>query len=393
MTSTARRRRLLPFLATLVIACALAAGSVLYFDTPAPTVSATPEPASPATPPVSVAPPSAPASAVAATALERTAALPPLALPADEAPHGSAMEWWYYSGIVQGDAGERFALHQVVFVANGLLKQTVMHVALTDLRNGRRYVSQSRTGGSPAQAVANGYDFHQADWQVRADGSTHVLRAQAQDARIALDATAKGPLLAHRAADSATPGLLDFGPSGISYYYSRPRMPAQGEITLDGKTVAVRGELWFDHQWGEFDVLTLGWNWFALHLADGSDLMLYQLFDPDTGREVLTAGTLANAQGATPLRAGDIALQAGERWTSPRTAIPYVVGWRIRLPSGELQVRPMRPDSEFDASGTSGNVYWEGPVQVVDAQGGAAGEGFLELSGYDRMAARRVVAK
>ena len=379
MTNPLRRRGLLPFFAALVIAGALAVGAVLYFDAP--------EPKPIATTAVSTSPPRL--AAPRGIPIERTAALPPLSLPADQAPHGSAMEWWYYSGIVQGDGGERFAFHQVVFVASGLLRHTVMHAALTDLRTGQRYVSQTRTAGSPAQAVANGFDFRQPDWQVRADTRTHLLRAQPQGARVALDMPIQGPLLAHRAADSRTPGLLDFGNSGISYYYSRPRLPAQGEITLDGKTVQVRGDLWFDHQWGEFDVLTLGWNWFALHLGDGSDLMVYQLFDPDTGREVLTAGTLSNAQGATPLQASDIALLPGTRWTSPRTAIAYVVGWRIRLPSGELQVTPMRTDSEFDASGTSGNVYWEGPVKVEGSQGGANGEGFLELSGYDRIAARR----
>jgi predicted secreted hydrolase len=84
-----------------------------------------------------------PSAAMAAAApqasgkpLERTAALPPLRLPADDAPHGSAMEWWYYSGILGAEAGQRYAVHMVVFVANGLVKHTVMHAALTDLQTG-----------------------------------------------------------------------------------------------------------------------------------------------------------------------------------------------------------------------------------------------------------------
>jgi len=352
---TAQRRKPLPSIAARVIAGVLAAGGLLHVHPPA--------------------------------TAERTAALPPLALPADEAPHGSPMEWWYYSGILRSADGERFAFHQVVFVVNGLIKHTVMHAALTDLRSGQRYLSQRRTGGAPAQAVHHGYDFHQADWQVRADGATHALRVQAQDARVDLQAVAEGPLLTHRATDSATPGRLDFGRSGVSHYYSRPRMPAQGEIRIGGKKVAVRGELWFDHQWGNFDVLALGWNWLSLRLADGANVMLYQLFDTDTGHAVLTAGTLADDRGTRPLHASEIALLPEAHWTSPRTAIPYVVGWRIRLPTGELQVRPLQADSEFDASGSSGNVYWEGAVQALDAQGDVAGEGFLELSGYDRKAA------
>lgn len=333
-----------------------------------------------------------PATATQASALsvgpgkkpvERTAALAPLKLPADDAPHGSSMEWWYYNGILNAKTGERYAFHAAVFVANGLVKHTVTHVALTDLQTGRRYASQTRTGGIPAQRVTDGFDFSQNGLQVSASGPTHVLRASFQGTSIALDLTDSGQPVAHRAADSDTPGLLDFGNSGISYYYSRPRIAAKGEIAIAGKPVQVSGDVWFDHQWGEFDVLTLGWNWFALHLADGSDVMLYELFDAD-GQKVMSAGTLSNDKGSVPLKPGDVELTPGTTWTSPKTGITYVVEWGIKLPSGVLNVKPFLPDSEFDSGATSANVYWEGPVKVT---GSANGEGFLELSGYDRLKA------
>jgi predicted secreted hydrolase len=312
---------------------------------------------------------------------ERTAALAPLNLPADDRAHGSGMEWWYYSGILNATSGERYAYHVAVFVANGLIKHTVMHAALTDLQSGRRFTSQSRTGGMPANAVEKGFDFRPEGWQVSGSGPAHVVRATLDGAWFTLDLQDSHPVVAHRAADSRTPGLLDFGQSGISYYYSRPRMAAQGEVSIGGKQVPVRGDVWFDHQWGEFDVLTLGWNWFALHLADGSDVMLYALFDMD-GRKVMTAGTVSDANGSVPLKAGDITLTPGSTWTSPRTKINYVVEWDLKLPSGVYHVKPYFADAEFDAATTTANVYWEGPVKVT---GGAGGEGFMELSGYDRV--------
>lgn len=312
---------------------------------------------------------------------ERTAALAPLNLPADHAPHGSGMEWWYYNGILDAKTGNRYAFHVAVFVANGLVKQTVMHAALTDLQTGKRFTSQNRTGGLPARSVTNGFDFRQDGWQVVASGPAHALRASFEGASLALDLEDTHPVVAHRAADSATPGLLDFGKSGISYYYSRPRISTQGEISIGGKSVPVSGDVWFDHQWGDFDVLTLGWNWFALHLADGSDVMLYELFDME-GRKVMTAGTVSNAVGAVPLKAGDVELKPGSTWTSPKTGIRYVVEWGLKLPSGTYAIKPFHPDGEFDSSQTTANVYWEGPVKVT---GSSNGEGFLELSGYDRV--------
>lgn len=366
--------RLRPALASLVAALALIGAGFLYGWTsePAPATAA---------PGASVAP--------GGHAIERTAAFPPLNLPADDAPHGSGMEWWYYNGILDATTGERYAFHVVVFVANGLVKHTVMHAALTDLRTERRHASQTRTGGVPARRVANGLDLRQDRWQLAASGPSHRVRATLDGAAIALDLSDSHPPVAHRAAGSQTPGLLDFGQSGISYYYSRPRIAAQGEVAIAGKAVQVSGDVWFDHQWGDFDVLTLGWNWFALHLADGSDLMLYELFDM-AGRKVMTAGTVSNASGSVPLKPDDVELVPVQRWTSPSTKITYPVEWNIRLPSGMLNIKPFLADSEFDSRETTANIYWEGPVKVT---GSATGQGFLELSGYDRLDAARAARK
>jgi len=326
-----------------------------------------------------------PAGSAPAGPVERTAKLPPLSLPADDAPHGSAMEWWYYSGLLDGPGGQRWAFHVAVFVANSMIKHTVMHAALTDLATGRRYTAQSRTGGIPAQASAHGFEFQGTGWTLGGAGPAHHLRFDdIGGAALTLDLQDASPVVAHHASGSLTPGLLDFGDSGISYYYSRPRMSARGSVGSGSATQPVSGEVWFDHQWGEFDVGRLGWSWFALHLADGSDLMVYQLFDRQ-GLPVATTGTVVRPNGAArALAANEISLQPARRWVSPRSRIDYVVGWNLKVPWGELAIDALHDDSEFDAAASSANIYWEGPVRVGGAQ---AGDGFLELSGYEALKA------
>ncbi|HSV61460.1 MAG TPA: lipocalin family protein [Variovorax sp.] len=362
-----RRQRKRSYLAPLLVLLAFVGASLAYLllSEPEPRVTA------------------APAASDSRSPAERTAALPPLKLPADDAAHGSSMEWWYYSGILDAQGGGRYAFHVAVFVTNALVKHTVMHVALTDLHSGKRYTSQSRTGGLPAGQSSGGFDFRQDGWQVAGAGPMHQLRMSFEGVSLSLELRDAAPVVAHRAHDSQTPGLLDFGASGISYYYSRPRMAATGELRLGKQQSAVQlgGPVWFDHQWGEFDVSQLGWNWFALHLSDGSDVMVYELFDQN-GRSVTTTGTLTNAQGSRPLAPGEVQLTPLRRWTSPKTQVAYAVAWKLRLPTGELQVRPYFDDSEFDASASSANIYWEGPVKV---EGAAQGEGFMELSGYERL--------
>ena len=369
MKRTHRRHGKRPYLAPLLVLLAVLLAGFAYF------VLSEPEPVVTASRAAADATPKPPA--------ERTAALPPLKLPADDAAHGSSMEWWYYSGILDAQGGGRYAFHVAVFVANALVKHTVMHVALTDLQTGKRHTSQSRTGGLPAGQSAGGFDFRQDGWQVAGSGPLHHVRMSFEGVSLSLELRDAVPVVAHRAHDSQTPGLLDFGASGISYYYSRPRMAANGELRLGKQQSAVQiaGAVWFDHQWGEFDVSQLGWNWFALHLSNGSDVMVYELFDQN-GRSVTTTGTLTNAEGSRPLAPGEVQLTPLRRWTSPKTQVAYAVEWKLRLPTGELQVRPYFDDSEFDASASSANIYWEGPVKV---EGAAQGKGFMELSGYERL--------
>ena len=77
-------------------------------------------------------------------------------------------------------------------------------------------------------------------------------------------------------------------------------------MTLDGRTLTVDGEAWFDHQWGDFiSVGGGGWDWFAVNLADGTDLTLSLVRDAD-GTYPLVYGTLR----ATP---------RGRRSTCPPT--------------------------------------------------------------------------
>jgi CrtC N-terminal lipocalin domain len=73
-----------------------------------------------------------------------------------------------------------------------------------------------------------------------------------------------------------TLGIIRQGPAP-SAYYSAPRLAVSGTLVAGGRRLAVQGQGWFDHQWGNFatDQSSLHWNWFACQLDDGRNLMLY----------------------------------------------------------------------------------------------------------------------
>jgi predicted secreted hydrolase len=199
---------------------------------------------------------------------------------------------------------------------------------------------------------------------------------------IDLDLAASKPATLHD-----TDGWVDFGPAGGSYYYSRTRMAATGEVTIDGTPVEVTGTAWFDHQWGDFIAVGGGgWDWFALGLDDGTDITLSLVRGQD-GTYPLVYGTLVDPKGdARHLSAGDFVVTPTGSWTSPRSGATYPSGWRVRIPSAglDLEVSPTVLDQELDTRATTGVVYWEGDQVVGGTMGGRpiAGRGYVELTGY-----------
>ena len=328
-------------------------------------------------------PPSARATVLSArSAADSTSEnMPEVSLPADDAVHDALTEWWYYSGHLQSDAGDHYSFHLAVFLRRGTLTHTVFHGSLLDHRTGKRYTEQSRTAGNPSDGRADGFSFRFGDWQLQGTGERHLARMAGKDFALDLQLGDKRAPLLHRAPGSPIAGLLDFAAAGKSYYTSRPRMTALGTLTVDGRQQAVRGEVWFDHQWGDFEAADLRWNWFALQLTDGADLMLFELFDR-RGGPVLRMGTYARDGTISALGDADFTAKAGGSWKSPSSGVVYPMDWTIAVPSRglRLMVDPAIRESEFDALTTTLNVYWEGAIKV---SGSHKGVGFMELSGYE----------
>jgi predicted secreted hydrolase len=338
----------------------------------------------------------------------------PVVLPRDDAPHRRLTEWWYYTGHLRAADGQRFGFEYVIFRAErgGFPVSWASHLALTDETAGTfRFAQRAEIGphvdASPpdgfalslppgpaetAAAVAGGSAAPTpVPWTMTGSGGRDRLSASgiADPAsptpgifgiQLALE-TRKPPALHDRI------GWIDFAAGGSSYYYSRTSMAATGSVVVDGRTLAVTGDAWFDHQWGDF--ITVGgggWDWFAVNLADGTDLTLSLVRDQD-GSYPLVYGTLVAADGSTrhlPREAFDVA--ATGRWTSPATGAAYPAGWRITIPGERLVIdlTPAVANQELDTRATTGVVYWEGSQRVSATRDGRplGGEAYVELTGY-----------
>ncbi len=176
--------------------------------------------------------------------------------------------------------------------------------------------------------------------------------------------------------------------AGLSYYYSHPALTTTGTLTIDGGEVRVRGDTWFDHQWGNFQNCHVGWDWFSLRLDDGSYLMLFNFKTRDGGDLPDLRGlTYIAPDGGVQWRLGAEAatLTPTRWWRSDRYGLRYPLEWLIETPVGAFALEPYF-DEQTMASAEAMNTinYWEGVMRVRagDHAGSQVGLAYMELANY-----------
>lgn len=330
----------------------------------------------------------------------------PFEFPADHGPHPDfRSEWWYFTGNLDGDGGRRFGFQFTIF--RGALappdaeatdepggpwatRQVYLgHFTVTDAggRTFRDFERYTRGAAGLAGARADPFRVWLDDWEVRGPdtgGTPWPMTLRARDTAVALDLRLE-PIKPRVLQGEA--GLSQKGAEvgNASYYYSFTRLAAEGAVEIDGERVPVEGTAWLDREWST-SVLSegqVGWDWFALQLSDGSDLMVYQLRRADGSPDPLSDGVRVDSLGAaTRLSLEDFTLEPTGEWASSVDGAVYPSGWRVRVPDQglDLEVTPVLADQELDVSFR----YWEGAVDVSGTADGrpVTGRGYVELTGY-----------
>jgi predicted secreted hydrolase len=341
------------------------------------------------------------------------------AFPRDHASHPDyKIEWWYYTGNVSAKDGRRFG-YQVTFFRVGVdaapanpsrwaIRDLFMtHLAVSDPK-GRRYrYAEKLTRGGPGLAGADVDRYHvwNEDWTASLDDNgRHVLHAAGPtdpSTRSARSGQGAGiDLVLDPGKPPATNGINGISQKGAevgnaSHYYSMTRMPTRGAITVDGERVDVSGLTWMDHEFGTsfLEPGQRGWDWLSIQLADGRDLMLYQLRRSDGSRDPRSSGTLIAADGRTThLSAADFSLTPGRRTFHADNGAIYPIEWAIAIPSQTIDLLITTPldNQELDLGRSTGVAYWEGAIDVTGRSAGqdVKGRGYLEMTGYKKSLGR-----
>ena len=327
----------------------------------------------------------------------------PFSFPADLGPHPEfRIEWWYYTGNLETAAGRHFGF-QLTFFRTALAAPAphaaprasawaasqlyLAHFALTDTA-GRRFHAWSRLAREAlglAGARPSPFRVWLEDWSAEsADPGGLPVRLRAAEGDVAIDLLLETDKPIALQGDR---GLSRKGPEpgNASYYYSLSRMSARGTVSAGGESLPVSGLAWMDREWSTsaLGADLSGWDWLALQLDDGRDVMVYRLRRRDGTVDAYSAGALIAADGATqPLAWGEVTLDTLDHWTSPRSHVRYPSRWRLAVPGValDLEITPRLADQELIV----GTRYWEGAVRVEGTAAGRpiAGRGYVELVGY-----------
>lgn len=315
--------------------------------------------------------------------------------PADHGAHpGFATEWWYFTGNLQRADGGRFG-YQLTLFRVGLkpgtpdddsdwrARQLYMgHLAVSDIA-ARRHLSAerfARAAAGLAGAEPEPLRVWLGPWSIHGSPGTTFplqLRAATGDIEIALTLErGDRPLVLQGEQGLSRKGAA---PGNASYYYSFTRLPTRGEIRIGETRHRVQGQSWFDREWSSSALAAdqAGWDWFALQLEDGRDLMFYRMRGRDGRAQPFSRGVLVEADGSSRALTPDQVQATPTRTWQGADGTRYPVAWRLQVPQHGLD---LRVEAAFEAQEMRHRVrYWEGAVAV---SGSHRGVGYLELSGY-----------
>ena len=257
-------------------------------------------------------------AALAAPASRAAISYPPvvprtLTFPQDFGAHADfRTEWWYLTGWL-GDRRRplgfqltffrsrtdvdpanpsAFAAHQLV----------IAHAAIADPARGSLLLDEriARTGFGLAETANGDTDVRLSGWSLRRDSATDTYHAQI---------AAREFTLGFRAVANAPPwlqgdqGISRKGPDPLqaSYYYSRPQLKVQAQLSRSGKMQELGGIAWLDHEWSSAALApdAVGWDWVGMNLDDGSALAAFQIRSKKAGQPpVQTYAALRGASGS-----------------------------------------------------------------------------------------------
>jgi len=326
-----------------------------------------------------------------------------LEFPRDHGAHPDyKTEWWYFVGHLTAENGRTYGFELTFFrvgTARGAASASawrhhsvyLTHFALTD-DTGQKFYHDERTSRGvfgEAGAREGSLEVWNGDWRAELRDDQLTLIASAEDFAVNLTLSPSKPLALHGENGFSRKGPE---PGQASYYSSFTRLEGNGKIRTGGEEILIsHAKAWMDHEYTSRDLASniVGWDWFALQLDNGEELMIYQLRRKDGAVDPFSKGSYIRKNGTIEtLKADDFSIRVLGDWTSPQTGVRYPSGWEISIPKMGYRstLIPTVKEQELITQESTGVNYWEGRCLVRENADDMTptGSAYVELTGYDK---------
>lgn len=304
------------------------------------------------------------------------------------------IQWWYFTGHLFDENGREFGYELTFFVVNvqrrtyksrfGVNNIYISHFAITDVAGNKLYFSDKADTG--AYGFAGAEDDRLKVWTGNnvLEGTVDKIHIKAsdRDKGIDLQFTPAKPVTLN--GEKGYSRKSEESPLMASLYFSYTNLNTAGTVTIGGETFKVKGKSWFDREISSMGLPKnqAGWDWFAIQLDSGKEIMIYLLRKKDGSIDGYSSGTFVYPDGRyRHLSKDDFSVRDLSHYRSEKTGALYPSRWEINIPAEKLvlTITPLVKDQEVLAYSSTGNYYWEGACKV---EGTEKGRAYVEMTGY-----------
>ena len=302
-------------------------------------------------------------------------------------------EWYYITGHLV-DTNNTLHGFQVTFFrhklsqvkdSTSLWNSPHLYTAHFAFTNGETDVFyHDETMGRASFGLADGETNHMNiyinDWQLNMVNNTIQISIKSKEHDFKLNVTPSKPILFH--GDNGF-SQKSTNKDRFSYYYSFTRLEGNGTYSNGSKIYTFKSaSAWMDRE--IFNTLLdneqIGWDWFAIQLDDGTDIMAFQVRS-DLKTPYYSGTILPKTGKKITLSKKDFSLTPLAYWTSPKSKQQYPTTWQLQIPKHAIDVTIK---ARYDYQELHNTVpfpfyYWEGQSLV---SGSHQGRAYMELVGY-----------
>ncbi len=302
-------------------------------------------------------------------------------------------EWYYITGHLT-DEDDTLHGFQVTFFRHKLtpIKDSespwnsphlyTAHFAFTNGTDGtfQHHEAMGRSSYGIAGGSAEKMDVFIRDWSLKMIDDDIVIDIQTNQGQFKLTLSSQKPIVFH--GNNGYSKKSDIN-DRFSYYYSFTRLTGSGQYKTNQTLYKFKSaSAWMDREIFNslLDKEQIGWDWFAIQLDNGSEIMAFQV--RSDSKSPYYSGTYISETGQSEsLKKDDFKLTPLEYWTSPKSNAKYPIKWRLNLikKNQSYIITARFNEQELKNTIPFPFYYWEGQSIV---SGSHTGRAYIEMVGY-----------